>query len=266
MDLAGQGPELEVRTALSRLSFVIPAHNETAWIDATVRAVQSAATGAAVAYEVIVVDDDSDDGTGAIAASLGATVVRVCLRNIGAVRNAGARLASGDTLVFVDADTLITADVVRAVVEARRDGVVGGGALVAMDEPLPRWAKVYAHVVLWVLRRARVAAGCFLFADREQFAALGGFDERLLASEEITLSRALKRRGRFVILPVFVQTSGRKVRTYSGAEVFRISARLALRPWLVRRRAALDLWYGPRRPDPASRAINVKGSEGPEGQ
>jgi glycosyltransferase involved in cell wall biosynthesis len=230
-------------------SFVIPAYNEAALIVATVRSVQAAGLAAGLDHEVIVVDDASDDGTGELAAALGVQVVRVDLRNIGAVRNAGARVAAGNTLIFVDADTIISADVVRAVVRARQSGAIGGGAMVKMDEPIPWWARIYARVVLWLLRRGRLAAGCFLFAARDHFEAVGGFDERLFASEEIALSRALKRRGKFVVLPEFVQTSGRKVRTYSGAEIFRMSARLAFRPGLLKRRSALDIWYGPRRID-----------------
>jgi glycosyltransferase involved in cell wall biosynthesis len=233
----------------SSLSFVVPAHDEEALLAATLRAIREAADASGERYEVIVVDDASSDSTGKIAQEAGAKVVRVDLRNIGAVRNAGARAAKGDTLVFVDADTIVAPEAIRGVVAARRRGAVGGGALVRLDGPLPWWAAVYVRAVLWMLVRARWASGCFLFASREAFTNVGGFDESLFASEEIALSRALKRCGEFVILPAFVETSGRKARTYSGREILQISLRLTLRPWLLKRRSALDLWYGPRRVD-----------------
>jgi glycosyltransferase involved in cell wall biosynthesis len=233
------------------LSFVVPAHDEAALIGGTLRTLRAAADAAGEPYEVIVVDDASTDRTAAIAAAAGARVVTVNLRNIGAVRNAGARAARGDTLVFVDADTSITAAAVRGVIDARRGGAIGGGTRIQFDGPLPRWAAVYARVVLWLLMRMRWAAGCFLFASRDAFAAAGGFDERLFATEEIALSRALKRQGRVVMLPQVVRTSARKIRTYSGWEILRLSVRFGLRPWLVRRREELELWYGPRRPDAA---------------
>jgi hypothetical protein len=85
------------------------------------------------------------------------------------------------------------------------------------------------------------------------FLAAGGFDERLFVTEEIALSRALKRQGRVVMLPYVVHTSARKIRTYSGWEILRMSLRFAMRPWLVKDRRALDLWYGPRRPDVGER-------------
>ena len=80
---------------------------------------------------------------------------------------------------------------------------------------------------------------------------MGGFDETLYGAEEIAMSRALKRHGQFVVLPQSVVTSGRKLRTYSGPEILRMAARLALKgPNAVRSREGLELWYEERREDP----------------
>ena len=86
---------------MSSLSIVIPAKNESAVIADVVR-------GARAQYpeaEVIVVDDGSDDGTGDVAASAGATVVRhpESLGN-GAAVKAGARAAQGEIIAFMDGD------------------------------------------------------------------------------------------------------------------------------------------------------------------
>lgn len=232
------------------LSFVIPAHDEEALIRATLASVRTAAAAAGVACEIIVANDASTDRTAAIAAAAGARVVEVNLRQISAVRNAGARVATGDTLVFVDADTQVTTEAVRGVVDAIRAGAIGGGARVRFDEPIPRWARRLMPFFMGTMVRLRWAAGCFVFASRAGFDAVGGFDEALFASEEIALSRALKRRGRFVILPAYVQSSGRKLRTYSGREVLWLGLRLTLWPPALKRRKALSLWYGARREDP----------------
>ena len=58
-------------------------------------------------------NDASTDETRTIAVQGGARVVDVDLRHIAAVRNAGARSATGETFLFVDADTLINAEIVR---------------------------------------------------------------------------------------------------------------------------------------------------------
>ena len=86
---------------------------------------------------------------------------------------------------------------------------------------MPRWVKWTLPAFLWLFRRLRFTGGCFLFSTRAAFEAVGGFDETLYASEELTLCRALQKQGEFVILRESVLTSGRKVRTYSGGELLR---------------------------------------------
>ena len=236
------------------LSFVVPAHNEEASIAAVVAAIAAAAGAAGAAHEIVVVDDAATDATAERAAAAGARVLPVAYRQIAATRNAGARAARGEVFVFVDADTLIDADVVAALQRALAAGAIGGGAAIRFDEPVPRWVRWTLPAFLWLFRRLRFTGGCFLYATRTAFDAVGGFDETLYASEELTLCRALKRQGEFVILRESVLTSGRKVRTYSGGEILKSALRVAFAGRAgVRDRSRLDLWYAPRRPDPNER-------------
>ena len=227
------------------LSMIVPAHNEEKLIGETLRALDAAAHAAGISYEIIVVDDASTDRTAAIAAALGARIVGTDVRQIGAARNAGARAARGDMLVFVDADTLVPAAVLRGAVAQLQGGAVGGGASAVFDAETPRWAAVTIGATAWFMRRMRWAAGCFLFARRDAFERAGGFDERYFASEEIHLSRTLKRLGRFVILREAVITSGRKAAAYSPAHALWLGLRL-LRPGSLRSRDRLGFWYGSR--------------------
>jgi glycosyltransferase involved in cell wall biosynthesis len=234
------------------LSFIVPAHDEEASIEATVRAIATAATSAGAAHEIVVVDDASTDRTAALARGAGAdvVVVAVAVRQIAAARNAGARAARGDVFVFVDADTLIASDVVAGLVRVMAEGAVGGGAAVRFDEPTPRWVRLVLPFSIWLARRLRITGGCFLFCSRAAFDAVGGFDETLFASEEIRLCRLLRARGDFVILREAVLTSGRKLRTYTGWEIIRAMARIALAGKAgVKDRSRLGIWYDPRRPD-----------------
>ena len=233
------------------ISFVVPAYNEERLLGATLLALHAAARSLDERYEVIVADDASTDRTAAVAEDSGARVVQIARRQIAAVRNAGARAALGDRLVFVDADTIVDEVVVRAAVQALQEGAVGGGAAVRFDGRVPRWANLLLPPVVWAFRVIGIAAGCFLFCRRSAFEAVGGFDETLYGAEEIAMSRALKRRGRFVVLRQSVATSGRKLRTYSALEILRMAARLAVRgPSALRSREGLELWYEDRREDP----------------
>jgi glycosyltransferase involved in cell wall biosynthesis len=237
------------------ISFIIPAYNEEQHLGRTLDAINGAAGALDEPSEIIVVDDASTDATAAVAHTRGARVIAVNCRQIAAVRNAGAMQAKGNMLIFVDADTVVSIDVVRAAVRAMREGAVGGGAAVRFDGQLPFWGKVTAALFIPLYRLAGLAAGCFLFCTRDAFEAVGGFNKDLFAAEEVVMTRALRRQGRFVLLHESVTTSGRKLRAYSARELLGILARLAVAgPKALGRREGLELWYGDRRKDPHSHA------------
>ncbi len=237
------------------ISFVIPAWNEETNLPRTLRAIHGAARASGEAYEIVVADDGSDDRTGEIAVGSGARVVRVAHRQIAATRNSGARAARGEVLVFVDADTAIDAEVLRGALAALRAGAVGGGAGVRFDGRVPLYARVMTRALCVSFRRLRYACGCFVFCTRAAFDASGGFDETMFGGEEIEISRALARQGRFVVLPHCVLSSGRKMRTHSAFEILGTLLRLGIRGKRgVRKREGMELWYGDRRPDPGATA------------
>ena len=237
------------------ISFIVPAYNEERLLAATLDALHAAARAVGEPYELLVADDASTDRTALVARDHGARLVPVSHRQIAATRNSGAREAKGELFVFVDADTIVNEAVVRFAVQAWRDGAVGGGAAVRFDGSVPLYARMLLPVIVRSFRAARLAAGCFLFCTRGAFVSVGGFDERFFGGEEVIMSRALKRRGKFVILRQAVSTSGRKVRTHSAGEVLRLMFRVALRgPRAVRQREGMELWYAERREDPQADA------------
>lgn len=217
----------------------------------TVCALNAAAQTLGEPFEVVVADDASTDRTAEIARHHGARVVSVNHRQIAATRNAGAHAATGEMLIFVDADTVVTEAAVRAAVAAMRGGAAGGGCATRFDGRIPAYARLLLATAIPLYRQMGLAAGCFLFCTRGAFQATGGFDERMFGAEEVAMSRSLARQGRFVVLREHVTTSGRKLRAYSARELLGLLARLALSgPSSVRRREGLDMWYGDRRPDP----------------
>lgn len=232
------------------VSFVLPAHNEEAVLGETLRTLRESAEAVGEPFELIVVDDASIDRTAAIGRSLGATVVQVHLRQIAAARNAGARAARGNVLIFVDADTLVPVKTLRAAIAALRGGAVGGGARVQFDNDVPRWGHLLIGILTTAFCLLGLAGGCFLFARRDAFAAAGGFDEAFFASEEVHLSRALKAQGRFAIVPQAVTTSGRKLRLYSAWDFAKLFVRMAARGLNgLKSRDELGMWYeSPREP------------------
>jgi len=233
------------------ISFVVPAYNEEKYLGATLASIRDAGHALGEPYEVVVANDSSSDRTAAIAAESGARVIDVEKRQIAGVRNAGAIAASGDTLIFVDADTHVNAGIVKEAVAAIRSGAAGGGARVTFHGTVPRWLPVFmALFIPLYFRVGRWAAGCFVFCSRAAFEATGGFDETTFAAEEIHFSRALKKVGRFVILRGWVSTSARKVDNRSLWDMMRINYDLLRKAGFegrIRRREDAGFWYEDRR-------------------
>jgi len=232
-----------VRAYPAMVSFIVPAYNEAAHIDGVVKSIHESAAAARIVYEVVVVNDDSSDDTANLAEAAGARVVHVTKRQIAAVRNAGAREAKGDAFIFVDGDTLATPGSVQGALRALRSGAVGGGSFVRFDR-VPWIINATMRVLLESFYALRLAAGCFVFCRRDAFEAVGGFDERYFASEEIWFSQAINRRGRFVVVREPVITSARKLHRYGLGGLLVKSIQIGMRGETgVQRREGLELWY-----------------------
>ena len=92
-------------------SIIIPAFNEAAELPATLAAIRTAMESQSLDGECIVVDNNSTDDTTAIATAAGADqVVFEPINQIARARNAGVAVSQGQHLVFVDADTRISVE------------------------------------------------------------------------------------------------------------------------------------------------------------
>lgn len=232
------------------ISFIIPAHDEEELLGLALSAITAACRQIGEPHEIIVASDASTDRTAEIATEHGARVVTLERRQIAAARNAGAKEAIGDLLIFVDADTQVTASAVAAAVRALRRGAVGGGSGVRFDGTVPLYASMIEYFIRLIQPLVGLAPGCFLFCTRDAYLRAGGYDESLFVSEEVVFAWRLKNLGRFVILREYVITSARKLRTRSGLELLLVGLRIAAAgPQSLRRREGLEFWYGPRKAD-----------------
>src|SRR4029450_5818099 len=102
--------------------------------------------------EIVVAADASAARTAAIAREHGARVVPVQHRQIAATRNAGARAATGEWLVFVDAAPAVTSAAVRGALEAMRAGAAGGGSAFRFDGRVPRFGRVLQRIAVPLYR------------------------------------------------------------------------------------------------------------------
>ncbi len=222
-----------------KISVVIPAFNEEKLLGGCIDSVRAAFAGQPepAEHEIIVCDNNSTDGTSALAALRGARTVFEPLNHISGARNSGAAAAGGDWLLFIDADSLLSPATLRETLALMRGGAcVGGGAVIAFDPPPPCWGRVLTGLWNLISRSFGLAAGSFLFCRKDAFAAAGGFSPALYAAEEIALSRALKLRGaaRGLAFKIITRaphlSSGRKFRLYGFTYVLREVFKFAARP------------------------------------
>lgn len=231
------------------LSFIVPAYNEELELPATLHLLGRAAEAVGRPFEIIVVDDASTDATAEVARAAGARMVAVEHRQIAAVRNAGAAVARGEILFFVDADTHVEAGHVTAALAALAEGCAGGGAVMQLHGATPWWVRAFAPVFCTIyFTIMNLGAGAFLFTTRGNFAAAGGFDEQFFAGEEIHFTQALKKFGRFRLLKQPIRTSARKVRMHSAWHLWRRGLIILLggRSGTLSREK-MDLWYDGKR-------------------
>lgn len=216
----------------------------------TLRSVREAMADVPRPGELIVVNNNSTDGTAHVAGEGGARVVFEGNNQISRARNAGGREARGEHLIFLDADTWLTSDLLKAALANLESGsCCGGGAVVRSDRPL-------TFLVAGIFRfwnrlsvRHGLAAGCFVYCLAEAFRETGGFDESVYAGEEVWFSRRLKKWGRkrgmtfTVIADPQVQTSGRKNEWFSTGQLLAQVFLLMLFPFATRWRRLCRIWY-----------------------
>ncbi len=242
-----------VYKALMRFSLIIPAWNEEAFLPQTLTSIT--AVMRQLEYkgvhqgELIVVDNNSSDHTADIAKQFGALVAFEPVNQIARARNRGAQIATGDCLIFLDADTCCSEKLLEHVLDKLSSGiVVGGGSTVAADREIPRMAMRVIQFWNWLGCKAKLAAGCFVYCRRDAFDAVGGFSDRVYAGEEIFLSRLLKRWGKqnnmtFDIVSIDpVITSARKLEWYSPMQLAR-QVLLMLIPGAVFSKRLCRTWY-----------------------
>lgn len=183
---------------MTGISLIIPAHNEAKLLPRlldTVDAARRRFAGGADAIEIIVADNASTDGTGGLASSRGCKVAHVSERRIACARNGGARIARGRILCFVDADMRIHPETFNAVqgAMARKD-IVAGATGVRLERWSPGIAATYAAFMPFVFLSGMDTG--VVFCRREDFGAIGGYDERRELAEDVAFLWALRKLGR----------------------------------------------------------------------
>ena len=245
-----------VKLRAVKISIVIPAFNEERLLGQSLAQIKSAANVFFMrGWEVewVVCDNNSTDRTAEIARAAGVMVGVEPFNQIARARNRGAAAASGDWLIFVDADSQPSAELFADVAEQIQSGhCLAGGATVRMDEKY-LMAGFFTWLWNWFSRMGRWFAGSFIFVEAAAFRKIGGFSDKLFAGEELDLSKRLKQLaketgGGIVILHRHpLVTSARKMRLYTIWDHLKLLVRVMFNRRALYNRESCSLWYDGRR-------------------
>lgn len=188
------------------ISVIVPTWNEEDQLTETLTAVEKSKA----AREVLVVDAGSTDRTREIARASGAVIHLSPRRQRAAQMNLGAANASGETLLFLHADTLLPSGALDRIERACRDeSIVGGGFARRFQSPslflrcTCALAEIRNRAIGWHLGDQAI------FVRKTLFAKLGGF-RGMDQFEDLDFSRRLRREGRLVTLRPPVISSSRR--------------------------------------------------------
>ena len=222
------------------ISFIIPAYNEEKYLRNCIYSIRKACK---VPYEIIVSNDFSDDDTESIAHKEGVILHTELCRQLGKIRNVGAAKASGDLLIFVDADTMVTSSALEEVLSVR--GKFKAGCAYANYYDLKHsWFhdKMMGFYTWYCAKVWKTCSGYFMWCNKEHFDE--GFDEEYYLFEDVWFTRKFDTKD-FYFGKCRVMTSGRKTWTHNFL--------LRILPFLVqytiqgkkllKKRDKLSIWY-----------------------
>jgi len=231
-------------------SIIIPAHNEEKWLARTLPYLKQSMGMSEVSGEVIVVDNNSTDGTARVARRHNTRIVFEPVNQISRARNTGASIAKGRYLIFLDADTFLSPVLLKTALHHLYSArCCGGGCLVDFDKPISAISRKILDLWNWVSGTFNVAAGCFIYCLRDGFETIGGFSEKVYAGEEIWFSHELRSWGntrnmRFQMISSHrIITSCRKLDWFSPLQLALSAVVLITFPFSVRFRRLCSHWY-----------------------
>lgn len=172
------------------LSIIIPAFNEERLITQCLKSVSESLRANQrpdFTHEIIVVDNNSTDKTNELAQVSGAQVVFEPINQISRARNAGSAVAKGNWFLFVDADSLLSPEMIAdilALIDSEQ--YVGCGSLMHMPNST-WWGTLILKTWSVISMTFNWASGALVVCRADAFREVGGFSQKLYAADEIDL-------------------------------------------------------------------------------
>ncbi len=178
-----------------RFSIVIPAHNEECFIGRCLDSISRASVPYSTQVETIVVLNRCTDSTEKIARDWGARTITNEDKNLAKIRNAGAKKATGEILLTIDADSWMTSNMLVEIDRALQSGKYIGGGVPIWPERMSAGIFFSVSLLAFFIILSGLSGGLF-WCHRRDFDAIGGFNENLLVAEDLEFAKRLKNYGR----------------------------------------------------------------------
>jgi hypothetical protein len=182
------------KSARTTVSVIIPAHNEENYLEATLNALRQQKFPGC---EVVVVANGCTDNTADVARGLCDQLVVLSQKSLGVARNLGARIAKGELLIFLDADTLLERHALRWISEEFTQAHAAGTVRGLPDAKPLAYRCMYGLKNFMHWSRLHHGSSGVIICWKEHFVRLGGFREDLEMRENSELIKRLERFGRY---------------------------------------------------------------------
>jgi len=185
---------LENAAPARMISVIIPAHNEEKYIGPTLDALQQQDYGW---FETVVVANGCTDKTAEAARSRCHRLILLSQKSLCVARNLGARMAKGEILVFLDADTLLEPAALKVVAQQFTRNF--SAATLKGRPDIERFQYKFVYFLKNLTHRTGFHRGSsgVIICWREHFIKTGGFDERLEVRENSELIWRLRKFGNY---------------------------------------------------------------------
>jgi peptidoglycan-N-acetylglucosamine deacetylase len=205
------------RPVVAKISVIIPAHNEERYLRRTLEALRRQKYPI---YEVIVIANGCTDRTAEVARPRCDRLIALSQKGLGVARNLGGRIATGELIVFLDADTVLERDGLRRI--ANNFSRTDAAGTVRGRPDTDRFAYRLIYFMKNFTHRFSLHHGSsgVIVCWKRHFIRLGGFNERLEVRENSELIERLKRFGRYKFIGQTVATTS--MRRYERRGVGRI--------------------------------------------
>lgn len=212
---------------MTKISIIIPTYNEEKYIRRTLESIKKQPYKD---IEVIIADSNSTDATRSIAKKVypGVIIVNKKERGVGIACNASAKIAKGELLMFIDADTSITRDLLSSYENAFRDRdvVAATGPIIPLEKTTKSITIGYKMVSVYTVKLfmkigkpSTISSN--LMVRKSAYLKLGGFSTTMNTYYDWDLSNRLSKVGKIVYVEkAIAKTSVRRIEKWGMFRYF----------------------------------------------